>query len=358
MPGDDVEHTPPLASGPRPGRATATDVAALAGTSVSTVSLVASGKTKGRVSSSTIARVASAIETLGYVVDHTASALARGSADVVILVAPDLSNPYYGDVVRGIMSVLGDRYQLLLSVASPGVQPDASVVGRLTALRPAGLLIDAPSAEFLAALPAGPATVLLDAPGSARGDAIVNYDLVRGTDDLVDHLADQGHRVLAYLDSSTGTETFALRRSLIEAAAARRGLTLLGGVASVVDVSAAAAAVTAAWPEWRASGATAVLCATDTQAYGALASARLHEIRVPEDVAVSGFDDLPSSVVTAPGLTSVALPGTSLGRTAASRMLELLGAAAPPPANAAADDDDDDLTTRLVIRDSTRHVVS
>jgi LacI family transcriptional regulator len=358
---DDVDESRPDDAHGRRVRVTAVDVAALAGTSVATVSLVANGKTKGRVSPETATRVVAAIDTLGYVVDHAASALARGTADVVILVAPDLSNPYYGDVVRGITSVLGDRYQLLLSVTSTGVQPDASAVRRFASLRPAGLLVDAPSASFLADLPAGPAMVLLDAPGLEHREATVNYDLRPGIDDLVDHLADQGHRVVAYLDSITGTDTFTLRRSLVHEAAAERGLVMLFGAASIIDVAAATEAADAAWETWQEAGVTAVVCATDTHAYGALLSARNRGVRVPEDLAVAGFDDLPSSAVTAPGLTSVALPGLSMGRTAARRLLDIIGddslddGLGMDPELAALLGDD--LTARLIVRDSTVHEV-
>ncbi len=362
MPGEAIEGPPTPSRRERSGRpasrATAADVAALAGTSVATVSLVANGKTKGRVGAETIERVTGAIESLGYVVDHAASALARGSADIVVMVAPDLANPYYGDVIRGVTEVLGDRLQLLLSVTGTGKQPSPAVMSRLVGLRPAGLLVDAPSPSFLDALPTGPATVLLDAPGADGrghgGHAVVNYDLGPGVDALLDHLAEQGHRVVAYLDSSTGTATFALRRTLVSLAARRRGLQLVDGAASIVDVPAAAASADAAWPRWQAAGATAVVCATDTQAYGVLASARQHGLRVPDDVALAGFDDLPSSAVTAPGLTSVALPGAALGRTAAARLLSALGLDHHQGAGAAADPAADSLTARLVVRGSTR----
>jgi LacI family transcriptional regulator len=332
--------------GDRRRRVTAADVAALAGTSVATVSLVANGKTKGRISAENITRVEAAIAELGYVVDHAASALARGSADVVILVAPDLSNPYYGDVVTGITSVLGERYQLLLSVTTAGVQPTARALRRFVSLRPAGLLIDAPSETFLTELPAGPATVLIDAPGFENRAATVNYDLGPGVDDLVAHLADQGHRTIAYVDSVTGSETFTLRRALVEVAAQRSGLRVVDGVRSLVESGDAAVAADGAWSTWRALGATAVICATDTQAYGVLFSARRNEVGVPEDFAVTGFDDLPPSSLTAPALTSVALPGLSIGRAAAHRLLEQLEPSShvTPPA---------DLVARLVIRGSS-----
>ena len=91
-------------------------VAKHAGVSVATVSLVVNGKDRGRVSPANVERVRNSIDELGYVVDRVASSLSKGSSDLVILIAPDISNPFFAGVVAGIKEILGDRYQLLLSV--------------------------------------------------------------------------------------------------------------------------------------------------------------------------------------------------------------------------------------------------
>ena len=91
-------------------------VAARAGVSTATVSLVANGKTRGRVSEDNIARVREAISELGYVVDGIGSSLAKGVSSIVILVAPDISNPFFAKVIAGVRESLGADYQLLLSV--------------------------------------------------------------------------------------------------------------------------------------------------------------------------------------------------------------------------------------------------
>ena len=206
----------PKLSRQRPARVTAAEVAERAGTSTATVSLVVNGKTAGRVSQANIDRVLAAVHELGYVVDHTASSLAKGTSNIVILVAPDLSNPFYGRVISGIKAELGNEYQLLLSVTGEGRNPSAADVHRLVALRPAGLLVEAPDDEFLRDLPAGAPLVLLDAPGRETQAPTVNFDLTGGIGALLDHLAAQGHTRIGYLDSLTRTETFELRRTLIE----------------------------------------------------------------------------------------------------------------------------------------------
>lgn len=315
-------------------------VAARAGTSIATVSLVVNGKERGRVSAPIVARVRDAVDDLGYVVDHAASSLARGSGDLVVLIAPDLSNPFFAEVIRGVRDTVGDRFQLVLSVTERGAQPGTADVRRFERLRPAGILVDAPAADQ--SMAASVPVVLLDAPG---GNDAVNYDLSAGVSALVSHLAAAGHRRVAYLDGTSRATTFALRRSMFEQACSAVGMAVSDSPAQAdLTIDAAAAAVDSVLDTWLASGVTAVVAAADTLAYGVLRVAAARGVAVPTALAVAGFDDLPSSSVTAPALTSVALPGAELGRAAALRLLAMLDGTEPPaPA----------LPTRLVPRAST-----
>lgn len=311
---------------PRPRRVTAAMVAARAGVSVATVSLVANGKTAGRVAEDNISRVREAIAELGYVVDGIGSSLAKGVSSIVILVAPDISNPFFAKVIAGVRESLGPQYQLLLSVTEAGEFPEAADVRRLTSLRPAGLLVDAPNAGFLEDLASPSPLVLLDAPGLESYAPSVNLDVASGARQLAAHLADAGHREAAYVDSVTGTETFAVRRAAFLEEAASRGISVSPEriISTTIDVGAAAGAFAEAWPDWQRAGVTAVACATDTHAYGVLQEARVAGIRIPEELAVAGFDDLPYSATSNPGLTSVHLPATALGQKAGEQLRSLM----------------------------------
>lgn len=299
-------------------------VAANAGVSAATVSLVTSGKTAGRVSAENIVRVEAAIKELGYVVDGLGSSLAKGRSDIVILVAPDVSNPFYARVIAGVREAIGKDFQLLLSVTDAGQTPAPSDVRRLLALRPAGLLVDAPSSAFLDELRVPDPMVLLDAAGVASDAPSVNFDVAQGARLLAEHLATLGHRTVAYLDSSTGTTTFQVRREAFAAAAAGLGLQVVATTSSTIDVGTSARAFTQAWAGWSRKGVTAVVCATDTHAYGVLQEARVAGIAVPQDLAVTGFDDLPYSESSNPALTSVHLPAFEMGRLAGKHLLALI----------------------------------
>ncbi|MFZ4894953.1 LacI family DNA-binding transcriptional regulator [Plantibacter sp. Mn2098] len=304
-------------------RVTAAMVAARAGTSVATVSLVANGKHEGRVSVRNVERVRAAIDALGYVADHAAQSLATGTSNIVVLVTPDASNPFFGSVISGIRAELGTPYQLLVSVTGEGRVPTAAGLGQLSALRPAGLLVEAPSETFLQEMRLQTALVLLDAPGHDAAPPAVNFDLEAGVRDLVAHLHELGHRTLGYLAGRTATETFILRERMVEDAAAGYGIAVHAAdvAASIIDLEAASAAFLDVWPSWSALGVTAVVCATDTHAYGVLAAARSLRLRIPEDLAVTGFDNLPYSTISDPPLTTVELPGEALGRSGALALL-------------------------------------
>ncbi|UZX01357.1 LacI family transcriptional regulator [Arthrobacter sp. CDRTa11] len=310
----------------RAPRVTAAMVAARAGVSTATVSLVANGKTAGRVSEDNISRVREAISELGYVVDGIGSSLAKGVSSIVLLVAPDISNPFFAKVIAGVRESLGADYQLLLSVTDAGEFPQADDVRKLMALRPAGLLVDAPNADFLEELSAAGPLVLLDAPGLEAYAPSVNLDVAHGARELAAHLAAVGHSEVAYLDSLTGTATFDVRRAAFLAEAQARGISVKPGsiISTTIDVGAAAQAFAAVWPRWQEAGITAVVCATDTHAYGVLQEARVAGVQIPAELAVAGFDDLPYSATSNPSLTSVHLPATPLGAKAGEQLRRLM----------------------------------
>jgi LacI family transcriptional regulator len=269
-------------------------VARHAGTSVSTVSLVVNGKDRGRVSAGLRDRVRAAVAELGYVVDQTASALARGRGDLVILFVPDPGNPFFAEVVRGARQVLDGRYRLLVATTRHGDQPTVDDVADHTSFRPAGMLVDAPVSGFMSSLPPeglAPA-VLLDAPDCPGS---VNFDLQPGIRALVEHLAAAGHRRFGYLDTRAEVATYDVRRRLLRETAAAAGLTMVPRVVRAeVTVASAAREVGRQLPDWMSEGVTAVVAATDTMAYGVLAAARAADLVVPAQLAVA--DGLPADV--------------------------------------------------------------
>ncbi|WP_157544358.1 LacI family DNA-binding transcriptional regulator [Jonesia quinghaiensis] len=308
------------------GRVTATMVARHAGVSVATVSLVVNGKHRGRVSPANVAKVRQSIAELGYVVDRVASSLSKGSSDLVILISPDISNPFFAGVIAGIKQVLGKRYQLLVSVTDDGNLPQAQEVRASLEFRPAALLVFAPAETFVDAVRGHAPMVLIDAPGMEHLAPTINIDIEASARALGEHLTSLGHRTFGYLDSRTGSRTFQMRRdALMDQISGSGGHESISEVAtSIVSYEAAGEAFTQAWPQWSRDGVTSVICATDIQAYGVIGAARSLGLAIPGDLSVASFDNLSYSAISSPSLTSVELPSVELGRSAASVALALI----------------------------------
>jgi DNA-binding LacI/PurR family transcriptional regulator len=295
-------------------RATSVDVARRCGVSQSTVSLVLSGKAAGRVSEQTAAAVRSAADDLGYRPNAAARALKTGAARTVVLVVPDVTNPFFGAVLRGAQSAARDAgYAVaLVDTANDRAYGTASA----------------------AALQAGPADGLLlfaiDPPaprGGSRAEPIVliesdvgghpgvRLDVEGGTAAAVRHLLDLGHRRIGHLASAIEGSTFRLRRRTLEALAGDAPSARADFVPE--EARDAALSLLGDHPDL-----TAVFCDDDVLASGVYLAARRLGLRIPGELSVVGFDDLDVARVLDPPLTTVTADARALGRVA----FELLAA--------------------------------
>lgn len=330
-------------------RVTATMVAKHAGVSVATVSLVVNEKHRGRVSPANVEKVKASINELGYVVDRVASSLSKGSSDLVILIAPDISNPFFAGVVAGIKEALGSRYQLILSVTDDGSLPRAQDIRASLEFRPAALLIFAPNGSFIDDIRGNAPMVLIDAPGLEDFAPTINIDIVASARMLGEYLTGLGHKAFGYLDSVTGSATFRLRHQAITDEVAKAGgveSIVTGGAESLVEFEDAAQAFLRAWPTWEQDEITCVICATDIQAYGVIKAARTLGLSIPQDLSVASFDNLSYSAISSPSLTTVELPSHDLGRAAAQHALAMIDGTETPDVHKV-------FTGALYVREST-----
>ena len=304
-------------------RARAADVAARAGVSIATVSLVANGKARGRVSAATHVRVEQAIAELGYVVDPTARNLVTGRRSCIALLAHDMTNPFISLIAAGVARAVGTETQLLLAVG--GAQDPSPDLARIAAFGVDGILVDYPASEQLGRLALDVPVVHLDDPDADEGLPRAYFDVAAGAAQLAEHLAGLGHQRVVYLDATRPWPTFGRRRTELA-----EELTRLAPGACVlrahsdIEIAAAQAVVHGCWAEWDAAGVTAVVAASDVQGWGVLAALGELGVPVPGRVSVASFDSLPFSALTAPALTSVELPAEELGRSAAELLLDLI----------------------------------
>ena len=300
-------------------RPTLDEVALRAGVGRGTVSRVLNGSPK--VSEHARAAVERAVEELAYVGNRAARSLRTGRADSVALVVSEseerfFSQPFFAGVVRGVSAALaGTPRQLLLTMASSG-QERRRLEGYLTPQHVDGVLLlslhgDDPLHERLEAR--GLPTVLGGRPLHGTATSWVDVDNVGGAATAVRHLVAGGRRRIATvtgpLDLAAGCDRLeGYRRGL-----AAGGLPLDPALVEPGDFSVSSGrAATAALLD-RAPDVDAVFAASDLMAEGALRCLRERGRRVPDDVAVVGFDDVPLAGSTDPELTTVAQPMQEMG---------------------------------------------
>ena len=305
------------------------DVARAAGVSRATVSRVMNGKST--VDGSLAERVLQAAQTLRYQPSTTARSLSLGRTNTVAVAVPDLTNPMFQDVLRGVSDAAARRgYQVL--VANTGGDPEAELASISDARRRCdAIVLVSPRLQepaLRALLPAlEPVVVVNRLPDGVT--PTIGVDYADGADQLLEHLLALGHRHLVYLSGPPLSESNVTRVDAMRRGAARRSgvqLTEIDAGASIESGYQAGEAVL----ETRA---TAVVAYNDLVAFGLLA--RLNElgVAVPADISVAGFDNIPLARFAVPPLTTVAIPHTQLGALAWEQLTALLddvGRSDPP----------------------------
>jgi DNA-binding LacI/PurR family transcriptional regulator len=301
----------PVIEGSAQQRVTSVDVARHAGVSQSTVSLVFSGKGRGRVSESTAERVRRSARELGYRPNVAAQALRLGRSRAVALLVPDITNPFFSRVLRGAQrAAQAAGYTVVLVDTANDRRWEAQSFEALRAGPVDGyLLFEVSAPEGL-----GPDqhVVLMEAEEPRRPS--VRFDAEGGAADAFEHLLELGHRRIAHLAASFDAPAFHLRdgsrrRVLSEAGLdpddQPRAMTAIG----IDDARDAAGPLLDEQP-------TAVFCDDDIIAAGLYLALRERGLRIPGDVSVIGFDDMDFARVLEPPLTTVALDAEQLGASA------------------------------------------
>ncbi len=322
------------------------DVARLAGVSTATVSRVVHGQ--DRVRETTRARVQQAIEELGYVPDGAAQSLSRRRKDVIGLVYVerelepyDIENEgllYYDEVLRGVEARIRDQeWSLLIAfMQSDGISEQG--LARLDALsgKVDGILIGEGfvASRYIERLAARiPVVVIAGTPGERAAD-VVAADNFSGSVAIINHLiAEHGRRRLFYIDGPPDSpDSSQRRRALDHVLRGHPHCQLIGsapGNFSVRSGEQAGEGLLAAHP---AALPDAVVCANDQMAIGALRAFAAAGVRVPDQIALVGFDDIYPARLVDPPLTTVRQPMRLLGERACARLLDRIASPAQSPA--------------------------
>ena len=233
-----------------------------------------------------------------------ARALRTGVARSVALVVPDITNPFFGRVLRGAQRAAQQAgYTVVLVDIGNDRAWEAASLRALLAGPADGLLL------FEAELPPGATEHAIQIEMRPGKLPVVRLDVEAGVDCALDHLLGLGHTRIAHVASNFDAPTFDLRRDRIRA---RLGDDTPTAPAPFTFEGAAAAAGTLL----DQGGFTAVFCDDDILAGGVYLAARDRSIRIPEELSVVGFDDLDFARVLAPPLTTVGVDAEHLGAAA------------------------------------------
>jgi LacI family transcriptional regulator len=300
------------------------EVAAHASVSLGTVSAVLNHPS--RVAPATRARVLNAIEALGYVRNESARHLRVGQGRIIGLVVPDLTNPFYTDIARGIEDAANDNgLAVILCNSDESADKERSYLELLEQLRVRGVLITPVSGtlerlERLAARNVG--VVLLDNPTSAPDLCSVAVNDIIGGDLAATHLLALGHRRIAFV---TGPMTLRQCRERYEGAVRaleRAGLgadhlTVVEQPNMTIDSGQRAAERLVV----QASRPSAAFCANDLLAMGLLQRMVSLGVEVPRRMAIVGYDDISFAAAATVPLSSVRQQRHFIGRQAAELLL-------------------------------------
>lgn len=324
------------------------DVAREAGVSVASVSRALNGT--GGVTAETEKRIRDVATRLRYIPHGAARSLITRRTHTIGALLPDMYGEFFSELIRGIdLAARARGLHLLVSSAHDGVE-DAAAALRTMRGRVDGMIILSPRADasFLHTnLPESLPTVLLNSPLRGPRYPVLNIDNHGGAYAMVRHLAVEcGYRDIALVAGPHDNYDAQQREEGYRAAMAEF---VPGAALRIIRGEFTEESGYRAGCEMMASGKLprAVFAANDMMAIGCLLALREAGVRVPEEVAVTGFDDIPVARYITPALTTVQVRIVDLGRSALERLAALLDApdqATPPEA--------DTLGCHVVVRDS------
>lgn len=315
-----------------PRRVTIGDVARAAGVSPSTASRALTGQ--GYAAASVKLRVEAAAARLGYVPDDIARSLKRRTSRLVGVVISDLRNQFYADLAAGIEQVLGEAgYQMVLVNDDGDADRELAGARTLLAMRVPGAIVTPLTPEAGAQLTAqGVRVVEVDRQmAQSQCDAVL-VDSEEGARAATSHLLELGHRRIAFvideLEWTTGVGRLAGYKAALRAAKVRFDQRLVARVGfGSGDAATALSTLLDAQPD-----VTAVFAANNLMASGVWQELQRRRLRVPRDISLVAFDDLPWMTMVQPAVSAVSQPVFSLGARAAELLLaRLSGELSGPP---------------------------
>lgn len=323
-------------------------IAREAGVSPSTVSRIINGS--ARVSEDKRLAVEATIARFNFQPNLMARSLAKGQTHTIGVLTQFIESPFYGEALRGIEDALANtNYSPLFVSGHWNLKRERARMAVLQARRVDGVIVltgrlpDAELAEYAQRFP----LVVTGRQFSAHNLASIDVDDFHGAYQATAHLTEQGHTCIAFIGGPHDHPDAIARLRGHRQALADAGLPDDPELIVTGDFLESGGSMAIGRLLESRQHFTAVFAANDQMAYGARLALYRRNIRVPDDVSLVGYDDLPSSSYSMPPLTTVRQPVYEIGRLAAQAMLRMIAGetvtvAAPP--------------LELVVRESTRRV--
>lgn len=299
------------------------DVALRAGVSTATVSHVLNGTRSA--SPDTRQRVLDAVTELGYSQNLAARHLARGKSSLLGLLVSDVRNPFFPEITAAFQAAALDQgMDALLINTNYDAARISHAVKRFIGLQVPGIAVltsqfDASVVDLLAEHRIAAVYLDLGRVGPSISNLVIDYE--GGIRQATEYVISQGHQDIVYIGGPDHFVSAHRRRRAFLDVAAQHGIgpeaaldgdfTVRGGYAAAENIL-------------RDRRATAIVCGNDLTAIGVLHCAFDRKIRVPDDVSVTGFDDITFAEYTAPALTTVSVPRAQIGQTAFQELWRMI----------------------------------
>ncbi len=329
-------------------RVTIRDVAVLAGVSVATVSKVINGRYG--VSAATNARVQAVINEMGYEASLVAQSLRNHRTNVIGILVADLE-PFSTELLKGAaQSIRNTGFELVIYSAggrtSDHVGWERRYLSRLSGTLVDGAVLVTPTVVDVRYS----APIVAVDPHTGPSDLpTIDSDNLRGARLATEHLLELGHRRIAMLTGRPDLQSAQLRERGYREAMAAAGVPVDGTMIDVGAYDPAVSAAAAGRLLSRPDRPTAIFAANDVSAIATVGAARELGLRVPDDLSIVGFDNIPEAALCSPAITTVNQPIHEMGRRAIDMLVHLIRAEAVEQTHVT-------LPTNLVIRQTTRPV--
>lgn len=323
------------------------DVANEAGVSYATVSRVVNNK--GSINPETREKVLRAMAKLGYVANLQARSLAGGRSHVVGLLVPDIDTAYIGEIIHGINIELANaNYDLMLYTTRHRKIKESTYVATLTRGLADGLLLVLPrnhTAYIETLQRRNFPYVLIDHRSIEQDGPAVGATNWQGAYDATRYLIDLGHQRIGFITGTLNTGCSLDRLEGYKSALKDYHLPFDPELIREGDFLQPRAYVCTNELLSLPERPTAIFASNDISAFGAMEAIREHGLRIPDNISIIGFDDIPQASNVHPALTTVRQPLEEMGRKATQMLLEYLG-------NSKTEVERVQLPTKLIIRET------